>query len=300
MLDAGGRGAPARLGRAHLPRRRFRQCRDDRVPRAGGEPFVFLEANPRLQVEHPVTEVTTGLDLVKLQLDLARGGRLPARPPASERSRARGPAQSARTPNATSCRRRAASWSSGTPTGPGVRVDAGLRAAATTSRRRRPLLATICAWGRDRGEALGAADARVEQCTVVVQGGTTNKGFLLDVLRSRDVRTRRVRHRLDGRRTRRRARSRVTRCMGRARPGRASRRTKSARRRPGAVLRRGRTRPVPMSTRGIAVVELRRRGRRDQAYAVATPAGRLRTSSNTTACRSTVAVESSTSSTAGW
>ena len=41
-----------------------------------GEPFAFVEANPRLQVEHALTELTTGVDLVKLQLDLARGGRL--------------------------------------------------------------------------------------------------------------------------------------------------------------------------------------------------------------------------------
>src|SRR5208337_5061836 len=43
--------------------------------------FVFMEVNARLQVEHPVTECTTGIDLVKLQIHIARGGRLEGEPP---------------------------------------------------------------------------------------------------------------------------------------------------------------------------------------------------------------------------
>ncbi len=59
----------------------------------GGRYFAFLEVNTRLQVEHPITEVTTDTDLVKLQIHVASGGRLEGEPPVERGPRHRGPAQ---------------------------------------------------------------------------------------------------------------------------------------------------------------------------------------------------------------
>ncbi len=126
-----------------------------------GQPFVFLEANPRLQVEHTVTEAVTGLDLVQIQIALAQGETLaslgldPAAPPVSrgvaiqwrinaERLEADGTARPA-----TGTLSRFA-----LPSGPGLRIDSAADAGQTLSPRFDTLLAKLVVHGADFDEAL--------------------------------------------------------------------------------------------------------------------------------------------------
>ncbi len=153
----------------------------------GEQRFSFLEVNTRLQVEHPVTELTTGLDLVKLQLHVAAGGRLEGQPPPTE-----GYAIEARL-NAEDPQRGFAP-APGTietltlPVGPGIRVDTGVAEGDVIPPEYDSMIAKIIAHGRSRGEALARLHRALSQMSVIVQGGTTNKSFLLDLLDRAEVR----------------------------------------------------------------------------------------------------------------
>ena len=121
--------------------------------------FYFMEVNTRLQVEHPVTELTTGLDLVKLQLHIARGGRLAARPP-----RIRGHAIEARlnaedpehafspAPGRVSALRLAG--------GTGIRVDAGVTEGDEIAPEFDSMIAKIVAWGATAARRSAGCTAR--------------------------------------------------------------------------------------------------------------------------------------------
>jgi acetyl/propionyl-CoA carboxylase alpha subunit/acetyl-CoA carboxylase carboxyltransferase component len=143
--------------------------------------LAFLEVNTRLQVEHPVTEETTGLDLVKLQLHIATGGRLEGDPPP-----ARGHAVEARV-NAEDAERGFAP-APGTveflslPTGPGIRVDTGISEGDAIPPEYDSMIAKVIAWGSDRREALARLRRALEEMRVVVRGGATNRAFLIDLL----------------------------------------------------------------------------------------------------------------------
>jgi len=148
--------------------------------------FTFLEVNTRLQVEHPVTEATTGLDIVKLQLHVADGGHLVGEPP-----RESGHAVEARL-NAEDAQRDFAP-SPGTvellhlPSGPGIRVDTGIAVGDVIPPDYDSMVAKVIAWGRDRPEALARLRCALRETTVVLRGGTTTKSFLLDLLDQPEV-----------------------------------------------------------------------------------------------------------------
>ena len=143
--------------------------------------FYFLEMNTRLQVEHPVTELLTGLDLVKLQIKVALGEALPF---TQAMISARG--------HAIECRVYAEDAANGFlpaigpvllakfPTMPGVRVDAGIETGDEISIHYDPMIAKIVAYAATRAEAIGRLEVALQD--TVILGVTTNLRFLRDVL----------------------------------------------------------------------------------------------------------------------
>jgi acetyl-CoA carboxylase, biotin carboxylase subunit len=142
--------------------------------------FVFLEMNTRLQVEHPVTELVTGIDLVEQQFLVAAGEPVGFDPlgVASEghalefRVYAEDPVRFLPSPGAIT------EWEQ--PAGPGIRVDAGYEAGNTVTPFYDPLLAKLCVHGGTRDEALGRAREAVAAFRVA--GPKTNLPFHADLL----------------------------------------------------------------------------------------------------------------------
>jgi acetyl-CoA/propionyl-CoA carboxylase biotin carboxyl carrier protein len=146
--------------------------------------FYFMEMNTRLQVEHPVTELVTGLDLVEMQVRIAAGELLPFR-----QVRLRGHAVEARVYAEDPARDFLPSagpvLSLREPGGPQVRIDSGIVEGGTVGSDYDPLLAKVITWGADRGSALRRMDRALASTTVL--GLHTNVAFLRRLLADPDV-----------------------------------------------------------------------------------------------------------------
>ncbi len=144
--------------------------------------YVFLEMNTRLQVEHPVTELCTGIDIVEQQLLIAAGDAptftdVTPRGHAIElRVYAEDPKRFLPSPGHID------TWAE--PTGDGVRVDSGYAAGNTVTPSYDPLLAKLCTYGADRAEALERARRAVADFQV--SGLKTNLPFFVELLDNPD------------------------------------------------------------------------------------------------------------------
>jgi acetyl-CoA carboxylase, biotin carboxylase subunit len=146
--------------------------------------FSFIELNARLQVEHPVTELCTGIDLVRAQLHVASGevleatGRAPRRGHAVEiRLNAEDPARGFLPVPGVVTRFRPA-------LGPGVRVDTHLEDGAGVPPYYDSLLAKLVVWDVDRSSALARASRALEE--TVIEGVPTTREFALRVIRGQE------------------------------------------------------------------------------------------------------------------
>jgi acetyl-CoA carboxylase biotin carboxylase subunit len=144
--------------------------------------FSFIELNARLQVEHPITELCTGLDIVRLQLEVAAGehlpisGRAPRRGHAIEiRLNAEDPSRDFMPAPGTVTRFRP-------PLGPGVRVDTFVEDGAAISPYYDSLLAKLVVWDVDRPAAIVRAERALAE--LVVEGVPTTRELALEILRS--------------------------------------------------------------------------------------------------------------------
>ncbi|MGH8960972.1 MAG: acetyl/propionyl/methylcrotonyl-CoA carboxylase subunit alpha [Jatrophihabitantaceae bacterium] len=152
--------------------------------------FFFLEMNTRLQVEHPVTECTTGLDLVALQLHVAAGGHLDPDPPATQghsievRLYAEDPATDWQPQSGTLHRFRVPGVDvefAVPATTSGIRLDSGVVDGSVIGFHYDPMLAKLISWAPTREQAARSLAAALSRCAI--HGVVTNRDLLVNVLR---------------------------------------------------------------------------------------------------------------------
>ncbi len=143
--------------------------------------FYFLEMNTRLQVEHPVTEAVTGLDLVRLQIEVAAGRPLPFR---QQDVAARGHALECRLyaedPDHDDLPSPGRILLCAAPEGPGVRWDGGVATGSEVTVHYDPMLAKVVTWGHDRSESIERMRAALDRTAVL--GVVTNLARLRAIL----------------------------------------------------------------------------------------------------------------------
>jgi acetyl-CoA carboxylase biotin carboxylase subunit len=200
LLEEGRSPALGEAQRARLYDAAVRLCRYAGYSSAGTVEFIldegsgefyFIEMNTRIQVEHPVTEMVTGIDLVKAQIRIAAGEPLALKqdavPFVGHALECRINAEDAERDFAP-CPGRITRFHA--PGGPGIRVDSHAFAGYAIPPYYDSLLAKLIAWGRDRGEAL----ARMERALgeMEIEGVQTTLAFHRDLLANEEFRAGRV------------------------------------------------------------------------------------------------------------
>ena len=149
--------------------------------------FYFMEMNTRLQVEHPVTELITGIDLVEWQLRIAQGERLPR---TQAQLSQRGCAVEARLYAEDPAHEYLPSVGQIThlrwPERPGLRLDTGVESGDEVSTYYDPMLGKIIAWGESRATAIELLHRALSEMEIV--GVATNRALLMSVLADKEFR----------------------------------------------------------------------------------------------------------------
>ncbi|HXV37177.1 MAG TPA: biotin carboxylase N-terminal domain-containing protein, partial [Myxococcota bacterium] len=150
--------------------------------------LAFLEVNPRLQVEHGITEELTGIDLVQLQIRIARGEALPERSDSAAVRVAIEARVCAEDPQADFLPTPGRIALFDPALGPRLRVDSGVAAGCRVPAEFDSLIAKLIATGRTREEARARLVCALTDFELVVAGGASNKGYLIDILETPEYR----------------------------------------------------------------------------------------------------------------